>query len=117
MHSNVITPPDIIDNELHTFLVINASLDDVDLITRACESSFECYNIYLYAAEMQDESWLKKVLSKAESIIINSDLPGFDDLYLDKRTYYYGNNIVLAPAKKIENLLEYFVHRNQTFNK
>lgn len=113
MHSNLITPPDTVDDDLYTITLINATVDDVELITHICESTAECYNIYLYSDNMDNLSWLDQALSKSNEIIINCDVLGHDNLYKDSRTCYYGNKILLAPAKKIDSLMQFFLHRNQ----
>ena len=46
-HSNFITPPDFVDDELQTITVVDATPDDLQLLGKMTQEHDECFNIYL----------------------------------------------------------------------
>lgn len=114
MHSNVITPPDFVNDKLHTVTVVDASVEDVELLARMCEVSDEMYNIYLYRTEMDDTEWLNSAVDRSDAVIVNSDVLDNINLRGKEKTYYYGDKTFLVPATKINNPLEYFAFRQQS---
>jgi hypothetical protein len=108
MHSNFITPPDFVDEPLTTVTVINATLDEVELLARMCENTDPQYNMYLYRSEMNDREWLQKAIELSEATIINSATTDFDDLCDGENTYYYGDRELISRATKIPTILHYF---------
>jgi len=73
MHSNFITPPDLIE----TVLVINASTEQVDACAEACRNSDRAYNVYFYHTDMKDVHWLGQVVQRSETILqaVDSEVP------------------------------------------
>lgn len=111
MYSNYITPPDFVDDKLHTITVIDASIDDVELLAKYTQQSDEDYNIYLYRNEMNDLPWLAAAMNKSDSVIVNIDNSNWLDLCRTSKVFYYGNIDILSPSIKITNIMEYFVRR------
>jgi hypothetical protein len=113
MHSNFITPPDFVDDqELHTVTVVDATVDDVELLARMCENSDEMYNIYLYRDEMQQPEWLAAAALRSDAVIVNVNDHN-QWLCGQEKTYYYGPNSFLSPAKKVNGVMDYFLFREQ----
>jgi hypothetical protein len=112
MHSNFITPPDFVDDKLHTVTVVEATVEDVELLARMCENSEEMYNIYLYRDEMQNADWLAAAVLQSDAVIVNVT-EGNQWLCGQEKTYYYGPNNFLSPAKKVNGVLDYFLFRKQ----
>jgi hypothetical protein len=71
MHSNLITPPDFVDESLHTVTLINFTENDIELVARMCAASDEMFNVYVYRTEMQDLTWLDQVTEISDTVIIN----------------------------------------------
>lgn len=65
MHSNFITPPDLIE----TILVIDASTQQVDACAESCKNSNQAYNVYFYHADMKDLHWLGQVVQRSDTIL------------------------------------------------
>ena len=114
MHSNFITPPDFVDETLHTVTVIDAASEEVELLGRMCEYSDESYNIYLYRSEMHNDEWLQQAVDLSDAVIVNTDNEQFRDLCLLQKTFYYGSKRFLENPRKIENPLHYFALRKET---
>lgn len=107
-YSNFITPPDFVNDKLHTVTIIDATPEEVILLGKFCQYSEQCFNIYLYRLEMQNFDWLEKAILLSDAIIINNERDDFTNyLKLDK-VYYYGTKNYLSPAHKVNNLLQYF---------
>ena len=73
MHSNFITPPDLIE----TVLIVNASTEQLDACAEACRNSGRAYNVYFYHTDMQDVHWLGQVVQRAETILqaVEAEVP------------------------------------------
>ena len=112
MHSNFITPPDFVDDDLHTVTVVDCTEDELVLLARMCECSDEMYNIYLYRDVMDDPTWLQTAIDKSAAVIVNASETNQWICGLEK-TVYYGNTQFLSPAKKVGDVLTYFLLRNQ----
>lgn len=114
MHSNFITPPDFVDEDLPTITVVNATVDEVELLAKMCENTDPQFNIYLYRSEMNDTDWLNSAVLRSEAVIVNLIDIDLDYLCGFDKTYYYGDRSVIAPATHISGLLQYFVIRQQS---
>lgn len=112
MHSNFITPPDFVDEKLHTVTVVDATDDDLQLLVRMCQHSDEMYNIYLYKSEMNDIEWLNRSVEISDAVIVNLDLTKNQWVCNSEKSFYYGEIPFISPAKRVENILHYFVNRN-----
>ena len=113
MYSNFITPPDFVEDDLHTVTIVDATVEDVELMARMCETSDEMYNIYLYRAEMDNLTWLQEAITKSSAIIVNSENKDNHWLCDNEKTFYYGSAQLLAPVRNIESPLQYFALRQQ----
>lgn len=111
MHSNLVTPPDFVDDKLHTVTVVNASKLEVEALARMCEHTDEFYNIYLYRSDMEDAEWLQKAVDISDAVIVNTDINDHKNLCALDKTYYYGSQLFLENPKKIVEPLHYFAAR------
>lgn len=106
MYSNFITPPDYIEEDKHTVLLIDATAEDVQRLALLCKEGTADFNIYLYQTG-DDADWLNQVIDRSNAIIVNtfadenSELKEF--LQLQPHTYFYGYN------KTIESVQKYFI--------
>lgn len=65
----LITPPDILDNNLETFLIINATEEELSAFSKFLPWARNTYNFYLYNNNIQDSFWLEVAAKKAIKII------------------------------------------------
>lgn len=110
--SNIITPPDIIDDGSHTVVLVDPSQPEVEAVALYCSGVDVVFNVYVYLSNMNDVEWLTKVISKADAIIINT-VPNKLSKFKDKvaiypNAYYYGPKRFLMNPKQIKNPIEYF---------
>ena len=111
VYSNFITPPDFVDEDLHTVLVVDSSHEDIELLVRMCEHSDEMFNIYLYKSDMGVPEWLDIAIEKSAAVIVNAENKNNHWLCKLEKTHYYGPNRVISPAQYIETPLHYFTAR------
>lgn len=73
MHSNFITPPDLIE----TVLVVNATEDQIKSCADACRNNNRVYNVYFYHTDMKDVHWLGQVVQRSETILqaVDAEVP------------------------------------------
>ena len=69
MHSNFITPPDLIE----TVLVVDASEEDIKSLAEGIKTIGKPYNVYFYNAEMKDYNWLGKVMDRSDIVLMHQD--------------------------------------------
>lgn len=112
MYSNFVTPPDFVKDNLHTVTVVDATVDDVELLGLMCQHTNESFNIYLYRNEMNNIEWLNKAIALSDAVIVNP-LNNNEELLKNSDFFYYGNKIYLSPATKVNNVLHYFLTRQE----
>jgi ornithine cyclodeaminase/alanine dehydrogenase-like protein (mu-crystallin family) len=73
MHSNFITPPDLIE----TVLIVDATQEQIEQCATACRDLARPYNVYFYHKGMEDVNWLVKVVERADTVLQaeDSDVP------------------------------------------
>jgi hypothetical protein len=108
MYSNFITPPDFVDEQKHSITIVEATTQEIELLYNIARNGTEDYNIYLYCAEMGDNSWLATAIGKSHSVIVNFDRWKDLEIFKSENVYYYGQGLVVSPAQKINSLLDYF---------
>ena len=80
MYSNFVTPPDFVNDQLHTVTVVDGTLEEIELLGRMCQGSDESFNIYLYRSEMNDIKWLEQAVEHSDAVVVND---AKHELYLD----------------------------------
>lgn len=108
MFSNIITPPDIIDNDLHTITVINCDEKDIELLYHACKYLDRSINVYLYRSAMEDMAWVNDAIDRSNHIVVNDIDTKFSELLMKENVFYYGTKNYVSPAVKINGILDYF---------
>ena len=108
MDSNLITPPDILNNGLHSITLIDPEQDEVDTIIRYCQHSDQAYNIYAYTPNMDNVEWLAQAVNASDSIIVNTRFDDYKDLWLLDKTYHYGTRIIVENPRKLADPVHYF---------
>lgn len=113
MDSNLITPPDILKNGLHSIVLIDPEQIEVDEIIRYCQHSFEAYNIYVYTPNMSNLEWLTQAVNACDAVIVNTRTDDYKYLWLLDKTYHYGPRILVENSKKLIDPVHYFVQNPQ----
>ena len=114
MVSNLVTPPDIVANELHSVLLVNPAQTDLDTVIRFCQHANRAFNVYVYTPNMDNQDWLNRAATACDTIIVNSDLDGYQELCLLDKTYYYGQKFYVENQRKIADPLHYFAAQTNT---
>jgi len=119
VYSNFITPPDFVDEKLHTVTVVDGTLEEIELLGRMCQGSDESFNIYLYRSEMNDVNWLKQAVERSDAVIVNTENhnPYVDYLCTQEKTFYYGPLTFISSANKVDTVFQYFALRYHQQNK
>ena len=71
MPSLIVTPPTKV-NEPGTYLLVNASPDDLEMVLRWLQINGNDLIIHLYYEHMSDYEWLNEVTGIAEHILVES---------------------------------------------
>ena len=108
MVSNLITPPDVLDNQLHSVLLVDPEQTELDIIIKFCQYSEQAFNVYVYTPNMDATQWLNRVAEISDAVIVNARSNDYKNLCLLDKTYYYGNRHYVENAKKITEPLHYF---------
>jgi hypothetical protein len=116
MHSNFITPPDFVDENLTNVVVINATEEQIELLAHMCANNDDQYNIYLYRSEMEDISWLTSAIERSSAVILNTVDPNLDSICFTNKTYYYGDRTIISDCKEISSPLHYFSIKKSMLN-
>lgn len=69
MHSNFITPPDLVE----TVLVVDASEENIKSLAEGIKLTGKPYNVYFYNSEMKNFDWLSKVIDRADLVLMHQD--------------------------------------------
>ena len=118
MHSNIITPPDFVDDQLPTVTIIDASWDDIETVALWLQSATDtAYNVYVYTDIMFEPEWVEQAVSRSQVIILNSAESGCtrlkNQLLKDARTWYYGPNRYLGNPNQLNNPIDYFIKSHE----
>ena len=109
MDSNLITPPDILDNGLHSVTLVDPEQQDVDAIIQFCQHSEMPFNIYVYTPNMENVEWLDRAVHISDAIIVNSRTNDYNQYCLLGKSYYYGPQNYAENQRKLVDPLHYFV--------
>lgn len=114
MVSNLVTPPDIVDNHLHSVILVDPEQQDVDAVIRFCQYADNAYNVYVYTPNMNNLDWLNIAVKASDAVIVNSRSNNFKELCLLDKTYYYGDYFYVENQQKISDPLHYFAIQIQS---
>ena len=89
MLSNLVTPPDIVDNGLHSILLVDPEQADVDTVIKFCQHTDRVFNVYVYTPNMNDLDWLAQAVNTNDAVIVNTRTDDYKDLCLLDKTYYH----------------------------
>lgn len=112
-YSNFVTPPDFVNDEFPSVLIIDADWMDIENIALWCKTAPVNLNIYIYSDIMLDEEWLAGAINSVDIIILNTQKSAVDhiknQLLKGPKTWYYGEHTFLANDRKLNTPLDYFV--------
>jgi hypothetical protein len=114
MDSNLVTPPDIVDNGLHSITLVDPEQSDVDAVVRFCQYSDRAFNVYVYTPNMENVEWLSQAVDASDAVIVNTRTNNYNDLSLLAKTYYYGPQNFVENQKKLADPLHYFAAQVNT---
>jgi|688.fasta_scaffold932511_2 hypothetical protein len=112
MDSNLITPPDILNNGLHSVVLVDPEQSDVDAVVRFCQYSDQLFNVYVYTPNMENKDWLSQAVDASDTVIVNTRTNKYNDLGLLTKTYYYGPQNFVENQKKLADPLHYFAAKH-----
>ena len=114
MNTNFITPPDVVDDERHSVLIVDADPTDIESLALVCANHNHAFNVYLYNHGMQDLEWLVSIASKVDTVIINNAGNGLSaikqTLIALPNARHYGNEDLTEFDSKYCGVLEYFIN-------
>lgn len=112
-YSNFILPPDFVEEEKHTVLIIDPDWSDIEPIATFCKHTDQVFNVYLYNEVNQDQDWLSQAINVADVVIVNTHDSSIsaekDRLTNLSKTWYYGPKNFLVNKNKIEAPVDYFL--------
>ncbi len=111
MVSNLVTPPDIVDNDLYSVTLVDPEQHDLDAVIKFCQYADQAFNVYVYTPNMGNLDWLNQAVAASDTIIVNSRSDSYKELCLLDKTYYYGNKLFLENPRKIIDPLYYFASK------
>ena len=78
MPSNLVTPPDFVNNNNRTAVVINATWDEIESLHLWLATAFQDWNIYFYNHTMENLAWLEQAVDRAEVVVVNQSTSNWD---------------------------------------
>lgn len=108
MHSNLITPPDIVHNGLHSVTLVDPEKHDVDTVIKFCQYSDMAFNVYVYTPNMNNKDWLKNAVDASDAVIVNTTTSNYNDICLLQKCYYYGPKVYVENSRKLVDPVHYF---------
>ena len=107
-YSNFITPPDFVDDPMHTITIIDALPEEIELVGKLCQVGQETYNIYLYRTDMNQPDWLKQAIDLSDAVIVHTVNEESSTWCKLDKVYYYGDKNYISPAHRVNSILDYF---------
>jgi hypothetical protein len=117
--SNVVTPPDFLDNTdpNKTVLIIDPSWSDIEDLALYLKSSTLAYTVYVYRSDMNGDEWLAEAATRCGIMIINTEQtelsPRKDKMVLQPNAFYYGPKNFLMSSLKVNKPIDWFIQHEQ----
>jgi hypothetical protein len=113
MHSNLITPPDFVDEPMLSVLIVEPTPIEVENIAYWCRTADRSWNIYIYMNDMNNQDWLEQAIERADYLLVNnadSPLSLVKNILLkNTRSWHWGPKDIIGNDRKINDPLEFFV--------
>jgi hypothetical protein len=110
MVSNLVTPPDIVSNELHSVLLVDPDQSDLDTVIKFCQYSDQCFNVYVYTPNMDNQDWLAEAVNACNAVIVNTKTLEYKEICRLEKTFYYGSTVLIGNQKKLIDPVHYFLY-------
>lgn len=114
-YSNFVTPPDFVEDQFPSVLIIDADWNDIDNLALWCKTAPVNLNIYIYSDIMLNELWLAEAINSVDTVIMNTANSAIDhvkkELLKASNVWYYGDKSFLANKQKIQSPLDYFINQ------
>ncbi len=115
MTTNIISPPDFVDDPNHTVLLVDATFTELEMLAHLCSVHEESFNLYWYPAFANNLDWMNQVALRADAIIVNTEInelsPVKDRLVDAPKTWHYGPKNFLSNNRKHNTVIDYFIQR------
>ncbi len=112
VYTNFITPPDSVENDNHTVVLIDATAEQLDHLAEFCSNANCSYNVYIYNNGMNNIDWLNSALAVADAFLVNTEpndlSPVKDHIAESPKAWYYGPKHFLMNKQSINNPEKYF---------
>lgn len=108
MDSNLITPPDIVNNGFHSVILVDPEQSDVDAVIKFCQHCEKPFNVYVYTPNMDNYEWLSRAVEASDATIVNTRTENYKSFCLLDKTYYYGPKFYMENSRKLTDPLHYF---------
>jgi hypothetical protein len=74
MNSRIITYPSTVEKQSNnTVVLVDATVDEVELVGLFCQASNKDHDIYLYKQDVDDLTWLHTITDGADCVLIAED--------------------------------------------
>lgn len=114
MYSNFVTPPDFVEDDYHTVLLIDPVESQVMDISLLCKSVGSDFNVYIYLDHYNNYKWLEEAFNRSDSVLINTVQNSCsqvkDKLVEHNKSYHYGPKRFFDNDRRIELPIEYFIN-------
>jgi|TARA_B110000263_G_scaffold219481_1_gene206742 hypothetical protein len=114
MYSNFITPPDFIEDDNHSVLLVDPSEADVVEISLLCKQVGTDFNVYIYLEQYDDLKWLEEGFNRSDAVCINTQPNEIskvkDQLVEHFKSHHYGPKRFLDINRRMDNPIEYFIN-------
>lgn len=98
-NSRFITYPDVVEKSTnHTVILIDATVNDIEVIGTFLKSSKKNFDVYLYRGDLYDLEWLNEIGRSADEYLINDS----SQVKITPDSLRYG------PGLELTNPLNYF---------
>jgi hypothetical protein len=113
-HSNIITPPDFVDENTDSVVIVDGEWPDIEDIALWCKTAPKSYDLYIYQDIMLEPEWLMQSINRAKIIIVNMADSSISDLKKDllqaPNVWYYGTGKFLANPRHLGKPLDWFIN-------
>jgi hypothetical protein len=70
MMSKLVTPPDVINEDI-VYLLVNPTIVDIEMVTKYLQINNKDFTIHLYFDGMNDHAWLNTTANISSSVLVN----------------------------------------------
>ena len=113
-YSNIVTPPDFVDEKKHTVLMIDIDAAHIQSLGAYLKNCDNYFNIYLYHSQMGNTDWFTEARNRADSIVVNTESNSFStikDLLAElPHSWYYGPKTFVKNSKRLQSPIDYFTN-------